>query len=245
MEINLLFNETELTMFQRQTGFTFGDFFKTADGVLFAVDSQSGQLFIGRDLLKVNVHKFGNVSSVRQETGGIVLEFKGSSPVRINVGLEDAGQLVALLEDIIEESTPDNIIEEPEADVQHADMDENSVILSNEEQAEFYSRLVNTGRSQAIGYLVSETGMNVEDACRYVDKREEAGNAEEPSPELDPDYYRDGTMTKKAVLETVKRLKPGDRIHLEFKPLIGKLRVYDAEYLKLRVDTWGGRNTSA
>lgn len=76
MVINTLFNETELAMFQRQTGFTFGEFFKTADGVLFAVDSQSGQVFIGRDLLKANVHELESVSSFSQEEDGVVVAIR-------------------------------------------------------------------------------------------------------------------------------------------------------------------------
>ena len=243
MAINTLFNETELAMFQRQTGFTFGEFFKTADGVLFAVDSQSGQVFVGRDLLKANVHELESISSVSQEEDGVVVAFKSASTVKINASREDAVTFIAQLGGISDVADHGCLCEEAQTPrgEQSEPVEESSDVLRSEELAEFYSRLENTGRSQAIGYLVSETGMSVEDACRYVDEIAGPGSIEEPEPEADtdPDYRRDGTMTKKAILDTVKKLRPGDRIHLEFKPLIGSLRVYDTEYRKLRVDTWG------
>lgn len=245
MAINSLFNETELAMFQRQTGFTFGEFFKTADGVLFAVDSQSGQVFVGRDLLKANVHDISSVASVSQAEDGIVVAFKGSSPVMINASREDVVAFIAQLGDITGEADSECICEEAQTPrgEQSESVEESSDVLRSEEQAEFYSRLANTGRSQAIGYLVSETGMSVEDACKYVDEIAGQENIEKPEPvaDTDPDYRRDGTMTRKAILKTVKKLRPGDRIHLEFEPLIGRLRVYDAEYRKLRLDTWVSR----
>ena len=72
-----------------------------------------------------------------------------------------------------------------------------------------------------------------------LDELEKSEDTDEEVP--DPDFYRDGTMTKKAILRTVKELKPGDRIHLEYKPFIGKLRVYDTEYLKLVIDLANSR----
>lgn len=243
MNITSIFNETELAMFQRQTGFNFGEFFRTADGDLFAVDSQSGQVFVGRDLLKANVHSLGNILSVRQEADGIVLAFKNTSPVKINASDEDAAAFIAQLGDITSGADPEVLSEEAQdPDSNQAESANGpSEVIRSEELAEFYSRLANTGRSQAIGYLVSETGMSVEDACKYVDEIAMQKSIEESESDSDSDYYMDGTMTKKAILETVKKLKPGDRIHLEFKPLIGKLRVYDTEYRKLRVDTRGSR----
>lgn len=237
MNITSIFNETELAMFQRQTGFTFGEFFRTADGILFAVDSQSGQVFVGRDLLRANVHELECISSVSQEEDGVVVAFKSASAVKINASREDAVAFIAQLGDITGEADSECICEEAQASIGKSA--ESAEVLRSEELAEFYSRLANTGRSQAIGYLVSETGMSVEDACKYVDEIAGQGSIEEPEPEADtdPDYRRDGTMTKKTILDTVKKLRPGDRIHLEFKPLIGSLRVYDTEYRKLRVDT--------
>lgn len=38
MTINSFFNETELAIFYRQTGFSFNDFYKSADGTILAVD---------------------------------------------------------------------------------------------------------------------------------------------------------------------------------------------------------------
>lgn len=241
MAINTLFNETELALFQRQTGFTFGEFFNTADGVLFAVDSQSGQVFVGRDLLKANVHELESISSVSQEEDGVVVAFKSASAVKINASREDAVAFIAQLGDISGRCLGE------EGQAPHSNeaesIEESSDVLRSEELAEFYSRLYNTGRSQAIGYLVSKTGMSVEDASKYVDEiaGQESIEKSEPEADTDPDYLRDGTMTRKAILDTVKKLRPGDRIHLEFKPLIGCLRVYDTEYRKLRVDTWGSR----
>lgn len=173
------------------------------------------------------------------------MAFKSASAVKINASREDAVAFIAQLGDISGDAVQGCLSEEGQAPHgnQAEHVEESADVLRSEELAEFYSRLENTGRSQAIGYLVSETGMSVEDACKYVDEIAGQGSIEEPEPEADtdPDYRRDGTMTKKAILDTVKKLRPGDRIHLEFKPLIGSLRVYDTEYRKLRVDTWGSR----
>ena len=40
MTIDKIFNETELTIFYRQTKFTFGDFIKTSDGTICAIDKE-------------------------------------------------------------------------------------------------------------------------------------------------------------------------------------------------------------
>lgn len=246
MGINTLFNETELAIFQRQTGFTFGEYFKSDDGVIFAVDGQSGLVFVGRDLLRANVHKLGSVSSVSQDEDGIVVSFKDSSSVKIKAGREDAGLISGLLGAALDGGKTGDIVEEDRAEEPQADIDEGPDVLIGVGLAEFYSRLVNTGRSQAIGYLVSETGMSVEDACKYVDELAGQKSVEEPEPESDADreYYVDGTMTEKAIFAVVKKLRPGDRIHVEFKPFIGKMRVYDAEYRGLRVDSMGSGNIS-
>lgn len=182
--IESIFNETELALFQRQTGFTFGKFYKTANDVLFAVDDQSGQVFIGSDLLKANVHELDSVLAVDRKEGCIVVTFKDSSTAKINAGMEDAEAFVAELGSIVQAVSPEDINEET--------------------------------RPQPEG---QET-------------------IDESLPE--PEYHRDGTMTGRAIFETVKRLKPGARIHLEFKPLIGKLRVCDAEYRKIKIDSASG-----
>ena len=182
--IESIFNETELALFQRQTGFTFRKYYKTADDVLFAVDDQSGQIFIGNDLLRTNVHGFSSISTVCRNEGCLTLTFKNSPTKIIHASREDAEAFVAELGSIVQAVSPEDINEET--------------------------------RPQPEG---QET-------------------IAESLPE--PEYHRDGTMTGRAIFETVKRLKRGDRIHLEFKPLIGKLRVYDAEYRKIKIDSTSG-----
>lgn len=238
--IESIFNETELALFQRQTGFTFGKFYKAADGILLAADDQSGQVFIGNDLLRTNVHGFSSISTVCRNEGCLTLTFKNSPTKIIHASREDAEAFVAELGDITQTASLEDIGEEttPQPDKQPNTMEELQESLSNEELNEFYSRLVNTGRGEAIEYLVSKIGMNIKDASRYLDELEGQETIAESLPE--PKYHRDGTMTGRAIFETIKRLKPGDRIHLEFKPLIGKLRVYDAEYRKIKIDSTSG-----
>ena len=41
-----------------------------------------------------------------------------------------------------------------------------------------------------------------------------------------------------SVLDVVRTLKPGDRIYLEYKPLIGKVRLLEAEFLRVGVESY-------
>lgn len=104
--------------------------------------------------------------------------------------------------------------------------------------AEVYSILINTGRPSAIRYLVEKTGLSAEDAEKYVGQLGEEGrvNKDELELKLQSGFNPDGSMTAQSILSVVKDLKPGNKIHLEYKPFLGKLRVYDTEYRNISVE---------
>lgn len=231
MEAFLDFNETELTIFYRQTGFTFSKFYRSADGSVYALDRQSARIFIGKDLLRSNVHELDTIVSATLEEGqGIDITFNDSSTVRYNASNDDAETIIAELHECIEtedrKELPEDELPEPQEETLQG--------LDNDDLNETYSKLANTGRSKAIAYLVTERGMNVNDACAYVDNLEKQEDLVKSVP--DPFYYPDGTMTRTGILKVVKELKPGDSIHLEYEPLLGKARIFDTKFVKLSVD---------
>ena len=236
MEAFLDFNETELTIFYRQTGFTFSKFYRSADGSVCALDRQSAQMFIGNDLMRSNVHSLDTIVSATLEEGqGISITFNDSSSVRFNAANDDAEAIIAELQECIETEDRKEL---PEGELS-CSQEESLQGLGNEDLNETYSRLANTGRSKAIAYLVAERGMNVNDACAYVDNLEKQEDMVQSVP--DPVYYPDGTMTKTGILNVVKVLKPGDNIHLEYEPLLGKARIFDTKFVKLSVDVGNSR----
>lgn len=263
MTINNLFNETDLYIFCRQNNFAFNEFHLSADGTVLAVDKESGKLFVGRELTRNKVHDLSSILSADLEDGGtVVVSFKDLSAVCFVPDKEDAAGIVSELKEAVRGTVMDADGEEKEAGVETADGGEVNEYDEEKENgecgedvvdgdyqvdlAETYSRLINTGRSQAIGYLVSETGMSVEDACRYVDELDpRETDADEAGDEAEdggasyyqvPDYNNDGTMTREGVLRVVKSLRHGDGIHLEYEPLLGRVRVFDTNFVRLRVD---------
>jgi len=80
LNINQLFNETELTIFHRQANFTFGNIYQSLDKhTILSIDKISSQLFSGSDLTKRNLHPFNSISSVELEGINIVhISFKES-----------------------------------------------------------------------------------------------------------------------------------------------------------------------
>lgn len=237
MTIDTFFNETELALFSRQANFTFGEYYLSGDGTILAKDNQSGQIFIGKDLLKSNLHPMDTLVSVDLEEDHIIkISFKDSPAAHIIAKKTDAEAIVAELRSCMESNEtcePADSVD-PDEEEQKQTPEETIPFQSNKEMNEFYSRLVNTGRSKAIAYLVEETGMGVNEACEYVDSMKEREETEESV--TDPDFNRDGSITRKGILEVLQNLHPGDMIHVEYKPLIGKLRIYDAKYLELRVE---------
>lgn len=234
MSINTIFNETELAIFHRQTNFTFGDFCRSEDGRIFALDSLSGQIFIGDDLRRSNVHAVDTVASVSMDEDNLTLKFKDSSEVVMKVEGSGAEDFVSGLSSFIGSGEDGMASDEDEC-------------LTDEELNETLSRLLNVGRDKAVDYLVEEVGMSMAKACGYVDGLDAGGDI--PISASEPEIKRDGTMSRTAVFAVLKELKPGDRIHIEYKPFIGKLRIYDTTFLKFSVDTWPERyftlNTSA
>lgn len=164
MTVDSIFNETELNIFHRQTGFTFGDCIISSDGTILAVDRKSGQIFVGNELFRSNVHPLASLTSAGMENGQLNLKFDDSSSAGIDV---DEGQAEAVM-DVLREYAGAGPAPADDNDGQAADQKE-ELPLSGEELNETYSRLLNTGRNSAIGYLVAETGMSVKEACEYLD----------------------------------------------------------------------------
>ena len=247
MTIHSFFNETELTIFYRQTGFSFNDFYKSADGTILAVDYLSRQVFVGENLFRSNVHSLDSLASASLEDGQICLKFKDSSSVAIAVDGEAADALTSELCGLVRnDEQPVPVNGHPTIPVEEQQQSEEEPPLTGKELNETYSRLINSGRKAAFDYLVEKTGMTSKEADQYLEELGENENEEEVENIedvriSDPDYHRDGTMTPNGIFRVIKKLKPGDRIHLEFKPLIGKLRVYDAEYRKLAINLSNAR----
>lgn len=254
MTIDKIFNETELTIFYRQTKFTFGDFVKTSDGTICAIDKEAGLVFIGSDLRRSNVHSLDSVASVNiDEKQAITISFNGLSPVEINAeGCSEAEAFVSELKWFVESRMKDvpgdevqdageaEQIEDEQFETRSQESDEPQECtcpqLSNEELSETYARLANTGRNGAVSYLVKATGISVNEAEEFVDKLEYKDELIESGSEFD--YNRDGSMAEHTILSIVKELKAGDKVHIEYKPLLGKLRIYDAEVQAIKINVW-------
>lgn len=240
--INTVFNETELAIFHRQTDFTFDRCWQSGDGKFVAVDNSSGQIFIGDDLLKSNVRPLDSiVSAGMKEDNTMFLIFSDSLPVALNMSKEDAEEILSELnvpcgDDQDEVADCETGPVEPFDDGMSDSLMESPGFLTDEDLNEVYSRLLNAGRDEAVAYLVRNVGMNSADAVAYVNGLDGQDQLVESVP--DPVVRADGTMTRNAILSVLEVLKPGDRIHLEYKPMLGKLRVYDTSFLKLSVETW-------
>lgn len=105
MTVDSIFNETELSIFHRQTGFTFGDCLVSTDGTILAVDRKSDRIFVGNELFRSNLHPLASLTSASMEKGQIHLKFDDSSSVGINVDEEQAKAVMAVLRDL-EEAEP-------------------------------------------------------------------------------------------------------------------------------------------
>lgn len=224
MPITSLFNETELAIFRKQCNFEFRDYKQCEDGTIYALDYMSGQVFIGRDLVRGNVHKLSDILSVTEENGAVNVTFKDARKACFAAGTDSAGAIVIELRNYIQTDETEDYDENEFQEVL-------DTCQTDKALRETYSRLINTGRSKAIAYLVSEVGMSVKSASKYVDEIEimdatgETGNI--------PKINDPGRMSEEDIFAVVKQLKSGDRIHLEYKPFVGKLRVYDAEFTDL------------
>lgn len=66
------FNETELAIFKLQAEFELGGYYESQDGTICAIDEENHKIFIGQDLLRVNVHNLDSLQSVSLADGGIM-----------------------------------------------------------------------------------------------------------------------------------------------------------------------------
>ena len=244
--INNIFNETELDIFFRQTGFNFGNIFLSEDGTICAVDIESGLLFIGKDLLTRNVHDIGSVSSVDMEDGAVCLKFKDSATVQFTPDDGDAGMLFSTLQDCVTvvthgEDTIESGMEEAPEDTDEDEGDTQEIPYSATDDrilVEVYSRLINTGRREAISFLISDAGMKAEDAEKYIESIEDKDDTSIPEAEL-PSRQENavhGWMSDDRILDTLKGLRPGDKIHIEYKALLGKIKTFEGEFSKMDIN---------
>jgi len=247
--ISAIYNETELAIFYRQAHFTFGDYHQTADGTVCALDKSSGQLFVGQDLRKNCVHPVESILSVTvDEDGGLCVTFVDSQTICVSLERAASETLAAELKECLPdedtvsgggETTGD---ENPDSGDDGTDRDEDTVPLEEEQiqkedkvLTETLSILGNSGRSKAIGYLMSKVGLSADEASRYVNELKEQNESvcEECRRVIMPVFEETGKLSQSSILAIVKELKPGDIVHIEYKPLIGKLRVLDAEYCSM------------
>lgn len=237
MQISNYFNETELAIFCRQAGFAFNGSERCLNGIICAVDAVSGQLFIGKDLLRSNVRSLSSITDINvEESGNLHISFKDEADILLQGEKEEVEDIAAELLKFL----PTESYENPEDADESGMLKHDFITESDSNMAEVYSRLVNSGRDSAISYLVSDAGMNVKDACRYVDNLNAPENPDafDDISDLRQDNTIGGPMSEDSILSVIKELVPGDMIHIEYKPLIGKIRVFDAEYRKIKVDLW-------
>lgn len=237
--ISAIYNETELAIFYRQAHFTFGEYHQTADGTVCALDKSSGQLFVGQDLRKNCVHPVESILSVTvDEDGGLCVTFADSQTVCVRLERAASETLAAELKECLPDENPDSGDDGTDRDEDTVPLEEEQAREENKVLTETLSILLNSGRLDAAGYLVSKVGMSVDAASRYVEKltkQYESGNEECQRVEM-PVFEETGKMPRSSIYATVKELKPGDIVHIEYKPLIGKLRVLDAEYHSMFID---------
>lgn len=226
MKINgLNFNETELDLFRRKTGFIFGECIPVEDGMFYAMDEQSGQVFIGNDLITCNVHSCSSITAVSLESDGeVCLEFKDAPAIRFRVkgdsAKADAADIGARLSGYTN-SHDEDIPEETAAPAR-----ESSPEQASEQGTP--SKSDDSEHEQAIERLTSIYGMSVKEAIDNLDEQEMQTISEaDKSHQI---VKTDAAMTKRDILDVVKSLKTGDMIHIEYKPLIGKKRMYDTEF---------------
>jgi len=221
MPITKYFNETELAIFYRQTQFTFDEYYRSPYGFICAIDHNSGQIFVGDDLLRNYVHKLDSIASVEKEDGNVIkLTFSDNTSVKIPVEEESAE---ALYSEIFSCIIPVEFV---------AHKSQGEFFESDDKLTETVSRLDNSGTISAVDYLVTDTKMGVKEAYEYVgnlDKQKESKAFPVPN------YDIDGNMSKVAILSALKRVRPGDKVHIESKSLLGKLHVYDADFQNVEV----------
>ena len=97
------FNETELAIFKLQSGFELGKYYESQDGTICAVDDVNHKVFIGQNLLRVNVHNLDSLQSVELEDNGIVKFCLGNpqKTLRLKFTPEDAEDLFEELDNFI------------------------------------------------------------------------------------------------------------------------------------------------
>lgn len=98
--MNIIFNETELEIFRGQTHFSFGKWFYTSDGEICAIDRQSAQIFIGKDLCRSNVRSLSSIQSATlEEDGSVCLTLQNSKQVRVLSGGDDASEMISVIDE--------------------------------------------------------------------------------------------------------------------------------------------------
>ena len=244
------FNETELDIFKMQTGFAFTNPLFSDDGVLIDIDEQCDKIFIGRDLLRCNLHSLSSIATVdSDDDGNVSVTFSDSYKVeRFHIGEDSsrtgARELVSRIEAFTGDSGRDGSSPDCASNGNVTACESDASIEEDRRYEELYSRLLNKGRSEAVDYLVSEAGMSEAEAVKYIEEypwlepgSEDAGKRSPATDEVKAGNAFPATdMSSEEILDFIKTLKPGELICIEYNPLFGKIRAINCKYLKLGVE---------
>lgn len=210
------FNETELAIFKLQAGFDLGKFYESLDGTICAVDEANHKLFIGQDLLRVNVHNLDLLQSVSMDeecTVDICLG-KPQKPFCLKFTPEDAAALFEELSAFI----PTGEIPAPHTE---------EAAPQTEEPAPSTAGATISSENTETASTPADTKPHVpEEPVRPDNPIEEVvrnfNEARQSIGELHNILF--SVEIPGEVFETARTLKYGDRIHIEYKQMFGQVR---------------------
>lgn len=198
------FNETELAIFKLQAGFELGKYYESLDGTVCAVDEVNHKLFIGQDLLRVNVHDMGSLQSVGMDEECIVNICLGKPQKKFCLKFtpEDAAALFEELSAFVPmEETPSPHAEEAAPQTEKpAPRIADATIPPEPRVPEEPVRPDNP---------IEEVVRNFNEARQSIGELHNILFSVEIPGE---------------VFETARTLKYGDRIHIEYKQMFGQVR---------------------
>lgn len=202
--MGMKFNETELAIFKLQAGFELGKYYESLDGTACAVDEVNHKLFVGQDLLRVNVHDLDSLQSVGLDEGCTVNICLGKPQKTFCLKFtpEDAGALFEELNAFIPtEKAPAPHVEEAAPQIKKpASCVTDTTIPSEPRVHEEPVRPDNP---------IEEMVRNINEARQSIGELHNILFSVEIPGE---------------VFETARTLKYGDRIHVEYKQMFGQVR---------------------
>lgn len=210
------FNETELAIFKLQAGFELGKYYESLDGTACAVDEVNHKLFVGQDLLRVNVHDLDSLQSVGLDEGCTVNICLGKPQKTFCLKFtpEDAGALFEELNAFIPtEKAPAPHVEEAAPQTEKpASRIEDATIPA--EKTETVSSRMDT--EPRVHEEPVRPDNPIEEMVRNINE------ARQSIGELHNILF--SVEIPGEVFETARTLKYGDRIHVEYKQMFGQVR---------------------